>query len=90
MATIRDIGPIDLALIELVRNGTTEAPPQVLGQLQAKGYLTLASGKPKLTASGRTRAEALKPHEGNLRTMAANTAAGRMPITTAANGSLRT
>ncbi|MCE9562886.1 MAG: hypothetical protein K8U57_12650 [Planctomycetes bacterium] len=73
---IRKVNMNDLALIELSNTGSTDAPGEVLAQLERAGYLTLRGGA-KLTASGRTRAKALTPIAGNLRAMGARANAGR-------------
>ncbi|HEV3438390.1 MAG TPA: hypothetical protein VG122_13590 [Gemmata sp.] len=68
--THRGIGMDDIALIELL-GGKTSAPRDVIERLDDAGYIDLVNrgGRTSwaLTASGRRRAEALKPFEAQLR-----------------------
>jgi hypothetical protein len=65
---IRNLSVADLALIELLK-GTTDAPPAVLQEQRAKGYVRLTSTGPELTARGRSRGKSLKGMEHDLRRM---------------------
>jgi hypothetical protein len=67
---VKDINVNDLALIELLNQGETEAPRGVLDQLAAQGFVTVSGGVAKLTQDGRERARKLKAAEGSIRAMA--------------------
>jgi hypothetical protein len=72
---VKNVGVIDLALIELAR-GKTDAPPAVLKQLSSRGFVTIAKGRASLTAAGRRRATRLAPMENDLRKMTTAGGAG--------------
>jgi len=73
---VKDVTYLDLALIELLNDSRTDAPPDVLEKLQAQGFLELVGDRPKLTAAGRDRAERLKPGEREMRLMWSGLGAG--------------
>ncbi|CAN5423193.1 hypothetical protein BH11PLA2_BH11PLA2_43930 [soil metagenome] len=84
---VKDLCGDDVALVELARNGKTDAPRDVLRGLRAKGYILLKGSSVTLTASGRDRGVRLKDAEADLRKLFAGSAAapGRK-ITTAGTG----
>jgi hypothetical protein len=87
MATVKNLWALDLALIELFRHGRTDAPREVLAQLEFLGHVVVGVGrKLTLTAKGRKRAERLRGAEQHLRASAAAEAqaraTGRMPLRT--------
>jgi hypothetical protein len=87
---IRSDSPFeDLALVELYRDGKTQAPSHVKQALASKGYIKLVRGKYKATAKGATRAARLQPFERSLRLEAEARsraqATGGMPLRTDAH-----
>jgi hypothetical protein len=64
---IKDLSASDIALIELLNTGRTDAPRSVILRLDQLGYVELSAGAWKLSAKGRERATKLAPHEQSLR-----------------------
>ena len=71
--SVKNVTVIDLALIELL-SGETAAPSAVLDKLRARGLIATVGGRSQLTPKGRRRAEALRPHEHDMRLMAGDAA----------------
>lgn len=82
--SIKNVTIADLALLELLKDGRTDAPPEVLADLAARGYVIARAGKPRLTGKGSRRAERLRPMENEMRLMFA---AGKdAPLTAPGSG----
>ena len=79
--SVKNVTVADLALIELSKSGRTDAPREVLADLERRGFVAFdRAGRPSLTGRGSKRAEALKPCEPNLRAMAMSAATGHIPV----------
>jgi hypothetical protein len=65
--SIKNVTPVDLALVELLTAGRTAAPRDVLELLRSRGHLVVTGGKYRLTSKGRRRAEGLRGCEHDLR-----------------------
>ena len=78
--SIKNVGVEDLALIELLNNGKTDAPHSVMQYHDRLGHVDLVERGGKrvwaLTERGRKRAIALRACEQQLRQRAANAATG--------------
>jgi hypothetical protein len=61
---IENIHVGDIALIEILAEGRTDAPREIMDELRRRGHL---DRKGRLTAAGRRRARALKDSEASLR-----------------------
>jgi hypothetical protein len=60
----------DLALVELLTRGHSEAPQELLLELARRGHVALlAGGRARLTGKGRTRATKLRGAENDMRTL---------------------
>lgn len=80
----------DLSLVELLKNGRTDAPLGIIKSLHDKGYVMVKNGKRALTTAGRERAEALKNYENHIRSecsASTTTAAGHACAIRAVPGS---
>ena len=85
--SVKNVCADDVALIELVKNGSTQAPAAVLERLRVRGRITLSAGVPSLTPKGRKRGAALLPMEHDLRLLC-QTSAGRSPLTSPGGSSI--
>ena len=81
---IKNVTAADLVLVELLNGGSTEAPSELIRQLNAKGLVILTHGKPSLSGGGKRRAKALRPNEHDLRRQfaAGGAGGGHPPILT--------
>lgn len=79
----------DLLLFELARGEDTNPPPQIVRELENKGFIEVIAGRLTLTEAGRIRAQRLAPCEHDLRLQAANCAAGRASICTVGQSPLQ-
>ena len=83
---VQNVTNADLALIEILTTGRTDAPRDVLNLHHTLGHVEIVDGKRVLTAKGRKRAETLRGCEQGLRTEAANAATGSAIRAVASSG----
>jgi hypothetical protein len=86
--SVKNITFHDLALVELLRDGRTDAPPSLISTLVRRGHVKTAAGKLSLTAAGRSRARRLSRVKDLQRMFAMKGTGGVYQLTTDGGGSM--
>jgi hypothetical protein len=83
--SVKNITVSDIALVELLESGKTDAPPSKVAELQKAGYVQMVGGELTLTGSGLSRAQSLQ-RIPDLRRMFSASASGGVQVLTTDGG----